>query len=140
MLFPQIEYFKIIFGYILTGALTPILSSQSLRIMLVNTNIERNTKDLVTRVREKYELHPKIVKPILEAMDGISETCLATLEKIATAVEIDKNYRTLEDLIDVNQSLLHSLGVSHPALQDVCQIFSQFGRPYTHLVLLFVDK
>jgi len=109
------------------GVLTPIPVNKSLRILLVNTNVERNTKDLVQKVREKYDLHPKIVKPVIEAIGGISETFLATLEKIDTAGDTPENYRTLEDLIDMNQALLQSLGVSHPDLQTVCDVFSQFG-------------
>jgi len=106
---------------------TPIPINNCLRILLVNTNVERNTKDLVGKVRKKYDEHPKIVKPVIDAIGGISETFLATLEKIDSAGESQENYRTLEDLIDMNQALLQSLGVSHPDLQKVCQVFSQFG-------------
>jgi len=109
------------------GLLTPLPGSHTLPILLVNTNVERNTKTLVQTVRERYEKNPKIVKPILDAIDGLSETFLATMEKMTADGATQTIYNEMEDLIDVNQALLQSLGVSHPSLQSVCDILSQFG-------------
>ena len=45
----------------------------------MNTNVERNTKDLVARVRAKYEKYPSIVAPVLESIHCISQQFLAAL-------------------------------------------------------------
>jgi len=108
------------------GALTPLPTTTPLSILLVNTNIERNTKDLVTKVRTKYDSHPKIIKPILESIDGVSQAFLALLERLGSDTT-SSSYDEMEELIDYNQALLQSLGVSHPKLQDVCNTVSQFG-------------
>jgi len=108
------------------GTLTPLPFNSSLQIFLVNTNIERNTKDLVGKVKMKYDAHPKVIKPILESIDGISEAFLALMEKF-NCHDSNSRIREIEELVDYNQALLHALGVSHPSLQDVCNIFSQFG-------------
>ena len=108
------------------GVLTPLPASTTLSILLVNTNVERNTKDLVNKVRLKYDSHPKIIKPVLESIDGISEAFLALLENMGSG-NSTATYHEMEELIDYNQALLQSLGVNHSALQDICNTVRQFG-------------
>jgi len=108
------------------GVLTPLPTTTTLSILLVNTNVERNTKDLVNKVRLKYDSHPKIIKPVLESIDGVSEAFLALLENMGTG-NSTATYHEMEELIDYNQALLQSLGVSHSALQDICNTVRQFG-------------
>ena len=108
------------------GVLTPLPTTSTLSILLVNTNVERNTKDLVNKVRLKFDSHPKIIKPVLESIDGVSEAFLALLENMGSS-NSTATYREMEELIDYNQALLQSLGVNHPALQDICNTVRQFG-------------
>ena len=89
----------------------------------VNTNVERNTKSLVAGVRARFESHPRIIQPILDSMDAISQEFLALLESGAG----DK-IREMEELIDYNQGLLATLGVSHPALDNVIDICASQGE------------
>ena len=56
-------------------------------------------------------------------MDGISQEFLALLESGAG----DK-IREMEELIDYNQGLLATLGVSHPALDNVIAICAAHGE------------
>lgn len=106
------------------GAITtiPCPSDGALNILLVNTNVERNTKDLVAKVRAKYEKYPSIVTPVLESIHCVSQQFLAALE---TAGKLDVTQ--LEDLMDLNQGLLETLGVSHPSLRKIMTIFAQYG-------------
>jgi mevalonate kinase len=105
------------------GELTPVESLRKLRILLVNTNTFRNTKDLVLRVKEKKISYPEIIEPVLEAIDGISTRFIS-----AGNLENDTEYyNTVQDLIQYNQSLLTSLGVSHPTLDDVCLTLKKVG-------------
>ena len=89
----------------------------------MNTNVERNTKSLVAGVRARFESHPRVVQPILDSMDGISQEFLALLESGAG----DK-IGEMEELIDYNQGLLATLGVSHPALDNVIAICAAHGE------------
>ena len=86
----------------------------------MNTNVERNTKSLVAGVRARFESRPRVIEPILDSMDAISQEFLGLLESGAG----DK-IREMEELIDYNQGLLATLGVSHPALDNVIIIRDQ---------------
>lgn len=90
----------------------------------MNTNVERNTKNLVASVRSRYESHPRIIKPILDSIEGISQDFLDLLETAGDSLDI----RAMEELIDYNHGLLKTLGVSHPALENVIRICASFGK------------
>lgn len=110
------------------GTFTSVPVTQRLKILLINTNKARNTKDQVAQVRQKYEAYPRVVQPVLEAIGGVSQTFLDTLEKMETESEqIDNHYSILGDLLEMNQALLSSLGVSHKCLDEVCSIVKQYG-------------
>ena len=96
----------------------------------MNTNVERNTKDLVAKVRAKYEKYPSIVTPVLESIHCVSHQFLAALE---TEGKLDA--AQMEDLIDLNQGLLETLGVSHPSLRKVMTIFAQYGEFLFHQMI-----
>jgi len=107
------------------GSITslPTENNRSLNVLLVNTNVERNTKNLVASVRSRYESHPRIIKPILDSIEGISQDFLDLLETAGDSLDI----RAMEELIDYNHGLLKTLGVSHPALENVIRICASFG-------------
>ena len=89
----------------------------------MNTNVERNTKDLVAKVRSKYEKYPSIVAPVLESIHCVSQQFLAVLDSDGSL-----DVAQLEDLIDLNQGLLETLGVSHFSLRSIINIFAQHGE------------
>ncbi|XP_023326671.1 mevalonate kinase [Eurytemora carolleeae] len=109
------------------GNLEPVRLERNLRILLINTNTFRNTKDLVERVGEKRVKYPDIVKPILESIHAISEQFLTSIQEYNQDLNEKKFYKILEDLMDTNQSLLTGLGVSHPTLDDVCRTLKKLG-------------
>ena len=90
---------------------------------LVNTNVERNTKDLVAKVRAKFEKYPRIVEPVLESIHCVSQQFLAALGNNGNL-----DVAQMEDLIDLNQGLLETLGVSHLSLRRIISIFAQYGE------------
>uniref|UniRef100_A0ABM0MIQ6 Mevalonate kinase n=1 Tax=Saccoglossus kowalevskii TaxID=10224 RepID=A0ABM0MIQ6_SACKO len=106
--------------------ITPLQRVPELRILLVNTRIPRITKILVANVKKKLEKYPDIINPIFDAIDGISIRC-ENLFKDMKEKDCDHIYREIEELIDINQSLLGILGVSHPSLEQVVQITSKHG-------------
>jgi len=105
------------------GELSAVNCRRKLKILLVNTNTFRNTKDLVMRVKEKHVSYPEIIEPVLEAIDGISTRFLSA----GDLEDENKYYKTVQDLIQYNQSLLQSLGVSHPTLDDVVTTLNKFN-------------
>ena len=127
--------------------------------MLVNSQVPRDTKAMVAKVfiivnnvtmlpsatpssssissqvRAQYNAQPKIVRPIMEAIDGISKSFLAILarqlaqekeeqeeeeeEGEGEEGEMPSLQTKMEELVSVNQSLLEALDLSHPVLQQV---------------------
>ena len=61
---------------------TQLRGVPKLRILLVNTNVSRNTKAVVQKVRDQFIAMPRVVKAVFDAIDGVSLTCLAVLEEM----------------------------------------------------------
>ena len=68
----------------------------------VNTNVERNTKNLVSGVRSRLESHPFIINPILESIEAVSQEFVKLLDK--DKIEMSE----LETLVDYNQARLEN--------------------------------
>jgi len=101
-----------------------------LRILLVGTKVPRNTKHLVEHVRKGVKEFPEISQPVIDAIDAVSKDCLLTLERMedeANSEDTRPLYERLGTLIDYNQRLLATLGVSHPSLETVCRIAASNG-------------
>jgi len=116
---------------------------EKLEIMLVNTQVPRDTKAMVAKVRAQHTAQPQIVRPIMEAIDGISKTFLALLarqleqekehvddqedEDEQEEEEVPSLHAKMEELVNINQSLLEALDLSHPELQKVLSKLKSFG-------------
>ena len=98
-----------------------------LRILLVNTNVSRNTKAVVQKVRDQFIAMPRVVKALFDAIDGISLTCLGVLEEMSQRGDSRERYQRLERLVDYNQKLLEALNVSHDSLADICETVAEQG-------------
>jgi len=112
-----------------SGVMTPQLSLEGLNVLLTNTGVGRNTRLLVAAVRERYDIFPEVMEPIMEATDKLS---LAVLHTLKTCREkqfsgCEEEFRILENMVDMNQGLLSSMGVSHPSLEKVIQLTSSHG-------------
>ncbi|XP_014475947.1 PREDICTED: mevalonate kinase [Dinoponera quadriceps] len=100
----------------------PMAEVPSLRILLVDTRIERSTKALVQMIAELKSKYPAIVNPLLFSIDGISHAALQVIEAIhhLSGESLLLKYKELVFLINMNQNLLSTLGVSHPSLDRIC--------------------
>ena len=109
-------------------------------IVVININItiqiatpsSYSSSSVSSQVRAQYNAQPKIVRPIMEAIDGISKSFLALLDRQLAqekeeqdeeeeegGEEMPSLQTKMEELVSVNQSLLEALDLSHPALQQV---------------------
>ncbi len=104
----------------------PTLAPDHLRILLINTRVSRDTKAMVERVRRKFNKFPQITAKILDSMDLISESCLETLDKLRMTSD-ESLFANLQGLVETNQGLLASLGVSHRSLDRAIAIAAQNG-------------
>ena len=94
------------------------------RILLVNTNVARQTKLLVQKVRNLHDRMPAVVEPILQAIDAVSEQTLKLMTDHSDSVDFNK----IQDLLSINHNLLASLGVSHPTLDTIHRLAREDGH------------
>lgn len=103
----------------------PLPGFQSLRFLLTNTRVPRETQVQVANVRKLWEKFPAVVNPMLDAIHEISIACkdLFGQEGPDRSLMLTR----FGELVDVNHGLLAALGVSHPALEKVREISSKVG-------------
>ena len=77
---------------------------------------------LVAQVRSLFNAYPTIIQPILDSINAISTTAVTSLSNIdntASGSIWTASELILRQLIDLNQSLLCSLSVSHPSIDVI---------------------
>ncbi|PKC03424.1 mevalonate kinase [Rhizophagus irregularis] len=108
------------------GVMENVIEFQSLRFLLTNTKVPRNTRTLVANVRKLHDKCPHIVVPILEAIEGISSKFKEIINSGDSQKELNQNIEAIE-LIDFNHYLLNSLRVGHPSIDKVREIAAQYS-------------
>lgn len=93
-----------------------------LKVLLVDSGVDRQTKAMVAAVHMRLEQFPEVVSCILEAMDKLTLQALELLRSLINTPNDPEIYLALEDLLDINQGLLWSLGVSHPSLDKILSL------------------
>ncbi|KAF9282825.1 Mevalonate kinase [Mortierella alpina] len=103
----------------------PMPGFQSLRFLLTNTRVPRETQVQVANVRKLREKYPNVVDPMLDSIHEISTSC----KELFSQEGLDRSQLLTQfgELVDVNHGLLAALGVSHPALEKVREISSKLG-------------
>ncbi|KAK8845447.1 cystathionine beta-lyase [Kwoniella newhampshirensis] len=101
-----------------TGGLDSLHGFSSVRLLLTNTLVPRDTKTLVAGVSAKRLAEPHVVDPMLDAIQSISDEARTLLNGKAH-VERKELVGRLETLIKENHSHLVNLGVSHPSLDMI---------------------
>ncbi|KAF9546500.1 hypothetical protein EC957_009714 [Mortierella hygrophila] len=103
----------------------PLPGFQSLRFILTNTRVPRETQVQVANVRKLHDKFPTVVNPMLDAINEISNSC----KDIFSQDGLDRSHLLTRfgELVDVNHGLLAALGVSHPSLEKVREISSKLG-------------
>ncbi|KAG9070535.1 hypothetical protein KI688_008073 [Linnemannia hyalina] len=103
----------------------PLPGFQSLRFLLTNTRVPRETQVQVANVRKLHDKFPTVVNPMLDAINEISNSC----KDIFSQDGLDRSHLLTRfgELVDVNHGLLAALGVSHPSLEKVREISSKLG-------------
>nr|AYA73280.1 mevalonate kinase [Cinnamomum camphora] len=102
------------------GELTRIKSNMPLRMLITNTKVGRNTKALVAGVSERASRHPDAMAAVFSAVDSISKELSTIIQSPASdELSITENEDKLEELLEMNQGLLQSMGVSHSSIEAV---------------------
>eukprot|EP00055_Hartaetosiga_balthica_P015241 m.88735 g.88735 ORF g.88735 m.88735 type:complete len:396 (+) comp8815_c0_seq4:66-1253(+) len=107
------------------GEFFPIDTFPQLDVVLINTQVPRSTKTLVSGVGDLRSKYPAVMEPLLNSFQAITEASIAACEKInaecdtAKDTNVDEHFRTLKQLITMNQHLLNAIGVGHRDLDKV---------------------
>ncbi|KDR78906.1 hypothetical protein GALMADRAFT_244552 [Galerina marginata CBS 339.88] len=90
---------------------------KSLKFLLTNSKVPRDTKKLVAGVGEKKENEPELVNGILESIQSISDEARRALAD--PELPRDSLLSALSALMNENHQHLVTLGVSHPSLENI---------------------
>ncbi|CAI8615476.1 unnamed protein product [Vicia faba] len=105
-----------------SGNLTRMKSNVYLKMLITNTKVGRNTKALVAGVSERMLRHPGAMAFVFSAVDSISKELTTVLQSPTpdhlSATQIEEK---VEELMEMNQGLLQSMGVSHATIETVLQ-------------------
>ena len=93
------------------GESKSLIIEKEIPLLIVNTNIPRNTKQLVTAVRKRKET-------VGEFMDGLLENMGLLTLQIEECL-LSNNIKLAGELFDINQGLLDAIGVNHPKLSEL---------------------
>uniref|UniRef100_A0A915KWP0 Mevalonate kinase n=1 Tax=Romanomermis culicivorax TaxID=13658 RepID=A0A915KWP0_ROMCU len=130
-----------------------LLNCPDLKVILVNSKVERSTVRMVTTVKEKLKRFPAVVDCIFNSMDAISLESVKILDKSSStgsvctdsansssSAEDEKHsmtssepgsmmddYSRLNELSRINNQLLIALGVGHPKIDHICTILARYG-------------
>lgn len=88
-------------------------------LVIGNTLKERNTGEWVAKVRRRLNRHPTVIDNVIKA--------IANLTRKAKKAIINGDLRTLGELMDINQGLLYSLGVSTDELDKLIYVARKAG-------------
>jgi len=89
-------------------------------MLITNTKVGRNTKALVAGVGERMLRHPEIMAFVFSAVDSISKELTSILKSPAPdEISVTEKEERIEELMEMNQGLLQSMGVSHATIETV---------------------
>ncbi|KAG7030830.1 Mevalonate kinase [Cucurbita argyrosperma subsp. argyrosperma] len=100
--------------------LTLMKSNLPLRMLITNTKEGRNTKALVASVSERTIRHHDALNFIFNAVDSISKELSGIIESpVSGELSISEKEENIAELMEMNQGLLQSMGVSHASIETV---------------------
>ncbi|KAL0718086.1 hypothetical protein Bca4012_067408 [Brassica carinata] len=101
-----------------SGEITRLQSNMPLRMLITNTKVGRNTKALVSGVSERTVRHPDAMNSVFNAVDSISKE-LAAIIQSKDEISVTEKEESIKELMEINQGLLQSMGVSHSSIDTV---------------------
>ncbi|CAG5112357.1 Oidioi.mRNA.OKI2018_I69.chr2.g6580.t1.cds [Oikopleura dioica] len=105
------------------GNFEPFQINHSPRILIVETHVERSTAQLVEFVRRRRDRLTDIVNGVMSALSE----CVHKWLELFQSEDILGSYQQQRELVEINQHLLASLGVSHASLDAIVSAASEVG-------------
>ena len=111
----------------------PLWDFPELPLLLVDTRQPKSTAHEVAKVARLRDKMPKVVGPILDAMDNVTRSAAELLGNPEFDAEEEEWLRETGELMTINHGLLVSLGVSHPRLERVRELVDHEEIGWTKL-------
>lgn len=99
-----------------------ITTCTQIDILIVDTKVSRSTSQLVAKVAKFKDRFPYLAKSIFDAMGHLVNDVVGILEKAN-----EDSFEELNSLVEVNNNLLRSIGVSHESLERIFAISARHG-------------
>lgn len=97
-----------------------------LRLLIINTNINHCTLDMVNIVKDKFK-NENYKKSILKEMDDLMNDCVKEIELLISNPKDSDRIDSLNKNIEKNQRYLTELGVSHEKIDKACEILNKYN-------------
>lgn len=111
-----------------SGKLSHFNCGSPLKMLITNTKVGRNTKALVAGVFERTARHPDAMNAIFSAVDSISKELSCVIQSpVSDDLSITEKEEKLEELMEMNQALLQSMGVSHASIETVLRTTMKYN-------------
>ncbi|XVE62984.1 hypothetical protein DITRI_Ditri06bG0163300 [Diplodiscus trichospermus] len=110
-----------------SGCMTRISAKMPVRMLITNTKVSRDTMALITNVSLRKSRHPDAMSSVLNAIESISDEWCSIIQSHAKDHRaLSTNEVKLAELMEINQGLLISLGVSHAAIDTVLRTTTKY--------------
>ncbi|MBA0742486.1 hypothetical protein Gogos_015537 [Gossypium gossypioides] len=104
------------------GSMTGIDSNMPLRMLITNTKVGRDKKALIAKVSARKSRHPDALCCVLNAIESISKEWSTIIQShTVDDLSVTANEERLRELMEMNQGLLLSIGVTHASIETVLQ-------------------
>ncbi|TPX57494.1 hypothetical protein SpCBS45565_g08196 [Spizellomyces sp. 'palustris'] len=110
------------------GKMEQLNGFKSIQFILTDTCVPKNTKAQVENVRIRKVQFGPVLDPLMDAMQGISNTCKHLFGALEQSDITQSDVLTgMEELVDMNHCILAACGVSHPSLERIRQLTAKYG-------------
>lgn len=93
---------------------------QELNVLIINSQIPKQTLEQVKKVRSLYEKHTTVLDSLMNTIDLLADRFIQDLKETNS---LDR----IKDLVTINQGLLYAMQISNPVLNSIINICEQFG-------------
>ena len=99
----------------------------TLNVVVTNTKVPRETRALVSGVRQLRDRFPELIESIFDSIESVVSSCVKRLE----SGKLDEAF--VGELMRMNHQLLNAIGVGHSSLDSICLSMSNCGVSWTKL-------
>ena len=103
------------------GAFEPISVTNCPRVLVVETHVERSTRQMVDQVRRRRDRQTALVDSIFDSMTHIVQKW----RRLLSSDNILESYTDGREQFEINQHLLAAIGVSHASIDAIVSSASE---------------